>query len=556
MGLFSLGKMSEFSHRIGDRLIDNEDGIIFIKTIFMLIALIGMLGIGIDMSRAYLYRAQLSASLDAAALAGGKAFHSATRDQEIRSFFQSNFKANYMGGAVGSLTITEVDAVKKTLIVAASGSIPATFMAVLGFTSIPINVSAEVTSKTTGLQLVMILDSTGSMRSSADTGSRMDALKAASTTLIDALFGNETVSTDLEIAVVPYVTTVNAGGLLNSSYVDMSSVPASYTYDPSDLHKWSGCVEARATNGALDAGAYDVQVEHHGVDWVPFLWRPHYDKHFYSLTDLKGPNGENWPAPNYQLPGGPGEGSSDAGPNINCPAPILDFTGDKVALTDYISTLYYSYNRGGTIANLGMIWGWRMLHTGSPFFNPVPYNDSKMIKAAILMTDGENWIINSRGKSGYYDNRDRSNDNRDAFDDDGDGVCPRCSVRAWDPDDENIGPDAFDARNGPNIGRYYRGDYSGYGRLDEGRLEGATSRSASTTAINKRLANVCAGMKGAGITIYTITFGSGATNTDLQNLYRGCATDSGKYFHAPSSAELAGSFATIANDLSNLRLSK
>ena len=65
-----------------------------------------------------------------------------------------------------------------------------------------------------------------------------------------------------------------------------------------------------------------------------------------------------------------------------------------------------------------------------------------------------------------------------------------------------------------------------------------------------------AGAKGRGIVVYTITFGSGATDTDLQNLYRGCATDVTKYFHAPSAAELQNAFQGIANDLSELRISR
>ncbi len=563
-----LQQWSKTSQKIGKRLSHNQDGVMLIKMAFILVPLVAMLGMGIDLSRAYLYRSQLSGSLDAAALAGGKAFNSATRDEEITMFFNSNFPSDFMGGTLGPLTITETDSVQKSLTVSASGTLPTTFMAILDFDEMPISVTAEATSKTTGLQLVMVLDSTGSMRSSAGSTSRMTALKNASNTLVDSLFGSEASSTKLSIAIVPYVTTVNVGGLLDSSYLDMSSVPASYSYNPFDLTKWSGCVEARATNAALDSTAYDVQVEHDGVDWVPFLWRPHYDNHFYSLSDLKGPNGENWPAPNYQLPGGSGEGSSDAGPNINCPAPVLDFTGDKATLTNYINDLYYSYNRGGTIANLGMIWGWRMLHTGAPFFNPVAYDDDQMIKAAILMTDGQNWIINARkyasrypfydGSHYLYNGQHSSTDNYDNYDDDGDGKCggPACAIREWDVNDETDGPAAWDLANGPNIGRKYIGDYSGYGRRDEGRLEGATTSSSSTTAINKRLAYVCAGMKGMGITVYTITFGSGATSSSLQNLYSGCATDSGKYFHAPSSSELNGAFEAIANDLSNLRLSK
>ncbi|MBT5186224.1 MAG: hypothetical protein HOM01_05420, partial [Kordiimonadaceae bacterium] len=316
-------------------------------------------------------------------------------------------------------------------------------------------------------------------------------------------------------------------------------------------------------NNLSSGNAYDVEVEHSGVGWRPFLWRPHYDNHFYSMTDVTGPNGENWDAPDYQREGGSGEGSSDAGPNINCPAPVLDFTSAKADLTTYIDDLYYSYNRGGTIANLGMVWGWRMLHTGSPFFNDIEYDDPNMAKAAILITDGENWVINGReayGPHAHYDGYYSSTDYYyDDFDDDGDGKCPRCTGSGnaqFDSDDESLGPDAFDATNGGNIGDRYIGDYSGYGRRDEGRLNGALSRTDTTDEINDRLAYVCSAMKGMGITIYTITFGSGATNTTLQNLYQGCATDSGKYYHAPAADELEGAFEAIANDLSDLRLSK
>ena len=525
----------------------DQKGSILIQVALSSMVLVGLLGMGVDLGRAYLYRAQLSGALDAAALAGAKSFHSATRDAEIQAFFDSNFKSDYLGGQVGELVITEVDTVTKTLDVATSGTVETVFMRLFGFDDLSVMASAETTSKQTGLQLVMVLDATGSMRTSDSGTVRMVALKSSATTLVDSLFGDDASNDKLQVAIVPYVTTVNVGHLLDSDYIDTTTMPASYTYHPTDLDKWNGCVEARRTNSTLSAAdAYDVKVEHEDEDWVPFLWRPHYDKKLYSLSDLTGPNGEVWPAPDYQREGGSGESSYDAGPNINCPAPVLDFTTTKADLTTYIDGLYYSYNRGGTIANLGMVWGWRMLHTGSPFFNDIAYDDDKMIKAAVLMTDGQNWIINDGGKHPYYDDRNRNNDNSDAYDDDGDGNCPQCNG-VYDEDDET---------NGPAVHGFYNGDYSGYGRRDEGRLDGQTGQTSTGTAINKRLAYVCSAMKGMGITIYTITFGSGATSTTLKNLYEGCATDTGKYFHAPDADELDGAFEAIANDLADLRLSK
>ena len=168
-------------------------------------------------------------------------------------------------------------------------------MQFFGYDDIGIDVSAETTSRQTGLQLVMVLDATGSMRSYDNGVQRMVALKSAATTLVDALFGDESANDELEIAVLPYVTTVNVGHLLDSSYIDTSTVPASYTYHATDIDKWNGCVEARPTTDDLDSGsAYDVIAGHEGEDWTPFLWRPGYDNHFYSLSDLKGPNGEDW----------------------------------------------------------------------------------------------------------------------------------------------------------------------------------------------------------------------------------------------------------------------
>lgn len=559
----------------------DEKGSILIQTSLVGAAIIGMLGIGVDLSRAYLYRSQLSGALDAAALAGAKSFHSATRDAEIQAFFDSNFDAEFMGGDVADLTITEVDAVNRSLTVETSGNIDTVFMRLFGFDDLGIAASAETTSRQTGLQLVMVLDNTGSMRSSDGGTVRIDALQTASTSLVNSLFGTDDSNDELEIAILPYVTTVNVGHLLDPAYMDMTDMPPGYTISDTDKTKWYGCVEARATNADLSSDdAYDVKVEHDGEDWVPFLWKPHYNN-LYNIDGLVGPAGETWKDPDYSYHGENGNDSDDGGPNINCPAPALDFTSTKSDLTTYIDDkLKHSYSSGGTIANIGMVWGWRMLHTGAPFFNDVEYDDDRMVKAAVLMTDGYNWVVGPRSVHAQYDGRNRSDDNDDAYDDDGDGWCPQCvSVTeiqekwvctgrgwrrrcGWEDVEVEIGGPAYDDNDEDfDNGNTHGGDYSAYGIRDEGRLDGATSSAGTQDAINDRLAYVCSAMKGMGVTLYTITFGediagSDANAIELRNLYEGCATDTGKYFHAPTASQLEGAFEAIANDLADLRLSK
>ncbi|MDG1996282.1 MAG: pilus assembly protein TadG-related protein [Emcibacteraceae bacterium] len=197
------------------KLKNNQSGSILIQSALTLVTTIAILGMGVDMSMAYLYKSKLSSALDAAALAGAKSFHSTTRDAEITAFFNSNFDSSYLGGSLNSLVITEVDSVTKTLSVSTDGTIDTIFMKILGFDSLDVAASAETTSKTTGLELVMILDATGSMRNTDGTSTtRMDSTISASLSLVNSLFGSEATSPNLKISIVPYVTTVNIGALM------------------------------------------------------------------------------------------------------------------------------------------------------------------------------------------------------------------------------------------------------------------------------------------------------------------------------------------------------
>ena len=66
------------------RLALDKRGTIAVFLAFAIIPLIGFMGIGTDAARAYLVKSRLSSALDAAGLAGGRAFLTATRDDDIR----------------------------------------------------------------------------------------------------------------------------------------------------------------------------------------------------------------------------------------------------------------------------------------------------------------------------------------------------------------------------------------------------------------------------------------------------------------------------------------
>jgi Flp pilus assembly protein TadG len=83
-----------------------------------------------------------------------------------------------------------------------------------------------------------------------------------------------------------------------------------------------------------------------------------------------------------------------AGPNLNCPMPMLGLSGNRAQLLDTIDRL--SPSPGGTHADVGLRWGLRSLSPAAHwtgFFGhtaPKAFNSNQASKIMILMTDGAN----------------------------------------------------------------------------------------------------------------------------------------------------------------------
>src|SRR3546814_3456251 len=79
--------------RVLARLLRDTGGNVALVFGFCVIGLVGGVGIAIDTSVAYNVKSRLSAAVDAAALAGARAFASPTRDADIEKFFEANRSA-------------------------------------------------------------------------------------------------------------------------------------------------------------------------------------------------------------------------------------------------------------------------------------------------------------------------------------------------------------------------------------------------------------------------------------------------------------------------------
>ncbi|RKS86435.1 pilus assembly protein TadG-related protein [Sphingosinicella microcystinivorans] len=295
------------------------------------IPLVGAIGGGVDLTRAYMAEARLAQACDAAALAGrkvmtkddvdsgGTVLSNTTADQEIQKFLDYNFPEGKFD--TGEITRTAQVDEQGELTVTLATTISTQLLRIAGIQSMDINAECSARRAGVNVDVVLVVDVTGSMRwdvnsNSGSDNERMIALQSASKKFLDILkdLQDQLSSSGLRVRVgiVPYSQGVNVGKLLhneNADYIDytgepystnigepyMATVSGKYawknysvtgTYDdenldldqfvslglaettPSNPYAWKGCVEARSTVTTIDAssspyttipvGAWDV----------------------------------------------------------------------------------------------------------------------------------------------------------------------------------------------------------------------------------------------------------------------------------------------------------
>lgn len=174
-------------------------------------------------------------------------------------------------------------------------------------------------------------------------------------------------------------------------------------------------------------------------------------------------------------------------------------------LTDNITTLQNTVTNlvagGSTAGQLGLAWGWYMVSPNfgnlwsSSYYAPAAYGTANLVKAVVLMTDGDfntaycSDVISSDSNDGAGSGSDHSN----------------CNA-----------------------------------------TNGASSTQATT---------LCTAIKTAGITVYTVGFTLGG-DTAAQTLLTNCASSPDDFFEADTGTDLTSAFNAIAQKLNELRLSK
>jgi hypothetical protein len=187
---------------LADRLVRDTAGNTLMIVAAALIPLAGLVGSGLDMSRAYMAQSRLQQACDAAALAGRRVMVASTVDSTVRGealkFFRFNFPTGENGTTtpfgVASFTPTIADATDGTVRMTASTTVPTSLMAIFGYTTIPISATCFARQDFVNTDIVLVLDNTGSMLDDVNNNyvgngapSKIDGLRKAVLALYDEL---------------------------------------------------------------------------------------------------------------------------------------------------------------------------------------------------------------------------------------------------------------------------------------------------------------------------------------------------------------------------------
>lgn len=204
------------------RLRHDATGNVFAMTAAAVVPMIGVVGGAIDASRMYLTRSRLQAACDSAVLAGRKSMSSLTFDTTSQARANAMFAFNFQDRdfQTTGTSFTPTGQSDGRVNGAASTTVPMTLMKVFGFTSRNVAVTCSADIQVPNIDVVFVLDVTGSMNQQVGGVRKIDALKSAVKRFYDEIYTRVGASgaNRVRYGFVPYSQTVNVKDLFTSTW--------------------------------------------------------------------------------------------------------------------------------------------------------------------------------------------------------------------------------------------------------------------------------------------------------------------------------------------------
>ena len=522
------------------RLARNEAGNTIAIMAAALIPFCGVIGSGIDISRAYLMKTRLQQACDTGVIAGRKMMGTtgtitAGITQEVRNYVNFNFPQGQLD--TSAFTITPTLGANDEINLTLATSVPTVMMKIFGKMTMPVSVSCSARNDYSNIDIVLVLDTTGSMSCAPERTdsqcmtwissngfteevvsgvnvSRMQALRTALASLktqmatIEAQFALATPGTEKRVryAIVPFSQMVNPGMSLNSSGTTLYSRQSSW-FNPTMSHPrittctgsgrsrtcttrystthnaswisstWDGCVEERATINTITPSNKYIMTG-------PSANLPS-GAHDLMIDEAATNDATRWTMADNSLMTG----------SYACPKAMRELQEmTSTNFNNYFSAASGFIPDGRTYLDIGLLWAARLLSRTGLWSadNPTIYHGWPVERYVIFMTDG----VMQTESSAYAAYSKESTQMRTTVD-------------------------------------------------------GATGTSDNNHTA--RWGMICDAIKNMNTKIFAISFSAGSPlSTDMQN----CSSGSGYAFKADNATQLTQAFKDIGNAIGSLRLSQ
>jgi Flp pilus assembly protein TadG len=532
------------------RLVRDRRGNVLALVAVCSLPIAGFIGSGLDVSRAYLVRTRLQQACDAGVLAGRKVMGAGgSLNTGVKSEISKFVDFNFPRGTINTSPVTvdpTHDPTTDTINLGLSTKMDTAVMNLFGIDTVPIAVNCSARDDYANIDIVLVLDTTGSMACSPSRNetscsnfvngrdrttivdgravkyymeetsgftniSRMQGLRDAVSSLqtqmatIEAQFDTATAGSRKRIrwSIVPFSQMVNAGRSKDSTGNTLWTRNKGW-FNTEGVYA-ENCSPARC-NGSTTTPHSDL--------WMKNDWDGCIEERQTSNMITPGSNWripDNLPATAYDLmfdlaPTSVGTRWTVADPSIEpdsqyaCPKAMRELA--PMSTSDFNS--YFQPGNGflangGTYLDIGMLWAARLLSRNGLWKsdNPVTYNGFPVRRYVIFMTDGYQQSGFSGGRSTGY------------------------AAYAQEHYFRRVSTDGMADTNDPNH--------------------------------LQRLQMTCTAIKNMEVEIYAISFGAGST---LSGPMAGCSSGAGYGYKADNAAQLNQVFKTIGNDIGSLRLSR
>lgn len=571
-----------------------------------IIPLVGAIGGGVDLTRAYMAEARLAQACDAAALAGrkvmmdddvngdGAVIAGTTTDQEIQKFLDYNFPEGKF--STGDITRTAQVDDQGELTITLATTMPTQLLRITGIQSMGIDADCSARRSGVNVDVVLVVDVTGSMAEDIGGGGssneRMIALRSASKEFVNILNDlQEQLSSSglrVRVGIVPYSQGVNVGKLLyaenpdyldwtNESYATNLGAPTikTATSKGKTTYWWDNAsVSGSYVNATLSLDQFVSKGLAETTPTNPYAWKGCVEARS-TVTTI----------------------NASSSPYTTIPANAWDVIdaapGDEVdgntapAWRPYFASPWSSSNIWGPSTDTSKMnitsapWSqlhWDMKTTTSTFTPPTKYFDRSAIAnseyTAGKSTKGPN--MNCPDQAKLLTQMD--DDNVTTFGSYIDALVPNGGTyhdlgMYWGL--ALISPGAPFSNDDTYLAAGHTGEPRGVNRyivfMSDGEIDPATSytayskyswdhRTKSDTAEPKaehraRFRMICEAAKKQGIEVSTVAFSTSIGTTD-KNAIRDCATSTDHYYVAESAEDLNDAFRKIAQNIGYLRVSK